>query len=117
MNIFKDNLFLWFLLFLAVVAPSFFYGAVQLVAIIVFAFVVLLIIGGVVIRWKLYKIQKSRDAARQAFSQSYTAESSASAADAEGDVKVYRNEPAGDKRVASDVGDYVEFEEVEKEDK
>ncbi|MFR9652056.1 MAG: hypothetical protein SNG35_08560 [Rikenellaceae bacterium] len=110
MNIFKDNLFLWFLLFLAVVAPSFFFGAVHLVALIIFAFVLLLIIGGIVIRWKLYSIQKSARAAQQAFYQQ--AEETA-----EGDVKVYKTEASNSKKVADNVGDYVEFEEVEQTNK
>ncbi len=108
MKFFTDNLFLWVLLFLAVVAPSFLFGAIQLVVVIVVAFVILLIIGGVVVRWKLYNLKKR---AGEGYFQS--ADSTTNSSDP--DVKIYQTRSAGDKKVASDVGDYVDFEEVDKE--
>ena len=96
MKLFTDNLFLWILLFLAIEAPSFLFGAIQLVVAIVVAFVLLLVIGGVVMRWKLYKLNKN---AGNSYYQNGDAKDSS-----DPDIKIYQNQTSKDKKVASDVG-------------
>lgn len=95
----KDNPILCLVAFLLVVSPSFLFGAVQVIAVVILVILVLFIIGMIALRWKVGKLQKQSQQ-NQGFNPQ--AEDPTS--------KIYSN-PSG-KKVADDVGDYVEFEEI-----
>ncbi len=95
----KENPILSIIIFLLIVSPSFLFGAVQVIAVIVFVLILLGIIALASLRWKVRKIQKEAQGA-------YGAEQRAEASD------MNTHGSATKKRVADDVGDYVEFEEI-----
>ncbi len=121
-GIIKDNLFWWILIFLAVVSPSFLFGAFQLVFAVILAVVVIVAIGLLVLRWKVSKIQKSGGGAQYTYrgggfgsgaAGGSGAGSASGSASANGtpDVKIFVKPT--EKRVSEEVGDYVEFEEMD----
>ncbi len=115
----KDNPIIFLLIFIAIVAPSFFVGALQVIFYIVAGIVLLLLIIGLVFRAKIRKIQ--RDMGQQAggngqsfggfysFGQQHRQRGNKTDQD---DVKIYKQKGVGEKKVSKDVGDYVDFEEV-----
>ncbi|MFR9620056.1 MAG: DUF4834 family protein [Rikenellaceae bacterium] len=117
-NIIKGNLFWWIILFLAVVAPSFLFGAFQLVFAILAAFVVVILVGLIWVQWKVRQIQKRGGGAQQQYYRRYTGgerggsstSDSASGSGSQPDVKIFMG--SNDKKISNDVGDYVDFEEV-----
>ncbi len=104
----KSNPLLWIIIFLAIVAPSFLFGAVQVVLFIILGFIVLLFILSLLFR---VRIQAMRSHVESEMRDSANAKSK----DEEGDVRVYVTTSQHDKRVKKSVGDYVDFEEVKKE--
>lgn len=106
---------------LALVAPSLFRG---LAAFVLYAFigvVLLFVLLALLLRWRLYRLQRDAEERFRGFGAG--AGDPFGAADPfarrgraarEGDVKVHRTADVPGKRVASDVGDYVEFEETGK---
>ncbi len=103
-SVIKENLFLWFILFLLIVSPSFLFGAVGIILLIILALVVFGVVSLLLFRRKLRKM------AQQGGAQgSYTS----SGAQRSGDPEVKIFHPKSEKRVSADVGDYVDFEEVE----
>ncbi|MFR9661937.1 MAG: hypothetical protein SNF60_07760 [Rikenellaceae bacterium] len=99
----KRNMLLCIIIFLAVVSPSFLFGAMK--------FIVLFILGGIAIIYILslvlgLRVQSlERDMRRGG---GYRAK-----ADDEGKVNIFKaNSAAKEKKVSKDVGDYVDFEEI-----
>lgn len=99
-NFIKENPILCLVAFLLVVSPSFLFGAVQIIAVIVMAIIILAVVGLLSLKWRVSKLQKQ---ARQSYEQrGYGAE----------EQKVNMGQSSHNKKVADDVGDYVEFEEI-----
>ncbi len=124
LNWIKDNPIFFLLIFLAIAAPSLFVGAMRVIFYIVLGVVLLLVILGIIFRVKIARIQRDmqdqmggqRGGQRtQSWGGFYTKGGQQQGEQKER-VKIYQNQGAGEKKVSSDVGDYVEFEEV-KEDK
>lgn len=70
------------------------------------------------LRWRIYKMQRQMNEQfqNQTHSQGYNNRQwQGSATQNEGEVKVYRTSETPEKRISSDVGDYVEFEETKNE--
>lgn len=111
LNFIKENLFLFFILFLLVVAPSFLFGAAKILAYIGLALFVLAVIGSLVIKWKVRKFVREGGFAQQQYQQQQQRTSNSD----DPKVKVYAS--STEKKVAPDVGDYVEFEEVDDDNK
>ncbi len=124
-RIIKDNLFLWFLLFIAVVSPSLLFGAFQLVLVVVAAFAVILIVGVVWLRWKVRKLQKEGGGAQYTYtnrgqganqqSRRGQGANQQSHRGQEPDVEIFVQQT--EKKVSEKVGDYVDFEELPDEEK
>ena len=107
-DIIKSNPVLWIIIFLAIVAPSVLFGAVQVVLFLILGFIVLLFILSLLFRVRIRAMRshmetEMRDAANPSAQQQE-----------EGDVKIYTTTSQHEKRVKKDVGDYVDFEEVDK---
>ncbi len=120
-NWIKDNPIFFFIIFLAIAAPSLFLGAVKVVFYIVLAVILFLVILGIIFRAKITRLQNEmRDSmsgnpmgGAQGSSRGFYNSSSSSSTTEQGDVKIFKQRGVGEKRVSGDVGDYVEFEEVD----
>ena len=106
------------LVMLAVFMPSFFGVLAVVVGVIILLVLALPIIGIIKLRRMSKKMEEQ--ARQQGYSgqgfggQAYGQQSQREARNAkEGDVKVYTTSQTPEKRVNDDVGDYVDFEEVE----
>ncbi len=121
-DIIKSNPLLWFIIFLAVVAPSFLFGAVKVVIYIILGIILLFIILSALFSFKI-KTMRSRmedqmrggaDANQQSpFGQNQRF-SGRGGNSQEGDVKIFTSAEKQEKKVNKDVGDYVDFEEIKK---
>ncbi|MFI3333138.1 MAG: DUF4834 family protein [Rikenellaceae bacterium] len=122
-NWIKDNPIFFFLLFLAIAAPTLFMGAMRVIFYIIIGVVVLMLILGLIFRVKIRKIQNDmynnmsgggRQAQGGSYSGSYqrTTRTTHTKSD-EGDVKIFKQQGVGEKKISGDVGDYVEFEEID----
>ncbi len=111
-NFIKDNLFLWFILFLMIVAPSFLFGAVQFVAYIIFAIIILGVVATLILKWRVRQITKEQRANYSNFREQTRANTTSHAAsqDDDPDVRIYTT--GTKKKVSTKVGDYVDFEEI-----
>ncbi|MFI3248235.1 MAG: DUF4834 family protein [Rikenellaceae bacterium] len=105
----KENPILCLIAFLLVVSPSFLFGAVQIIAVIILAIIIFAVIGLLSLKWKINKLQKT--AQNNASNQSQRQQQFNRSNDP--DVNVYST--GQEKKVADDVGDYVEFEEIKEE--
>ncbi len=133
----KQNPLLCLMLFILVVSPSLFVGVFQVIAVVVAIILVLVIVGVLMLRWKISRLQKEaqrggaagatggspfeaffrQQAAQQAAQQagrSQRSQHSQRSQRGENDVEVVVSQ--SNKKVSSDVGEYVDFEEV-KDDK
>ncbi|MCM1151342.1 MAG: DUF4834 family protein [Alistipes sp.] len=108
----RNPLTVLFLFVLALVAPSLFKG---IAAFILYAFMgvlLLVVLLALLFRWRIYRLQ--RDMEKQ-FGRGFRQDASAGSRAGrrrEGDVEVRRTAGTPEKRVSSDVGDYVDFEET-----
>ena len=105
----KSNPIIWVLLFLAVVAPSFLVGALQVVLYIILGIIILLFVLSLIFNVKI-KSMRSRmeEQMRGGAGEQYSSQKR----DREGDVKIYTTTSTSEKKVKKDVGDYVDFEEI-----
>ncbi len=99
----KENLFLFIIIFLLIVAPSFLLGAVQIIVYIILGLFILAIIGTLAIKWRVRKFQKEYNSQYQYNDFSEYADPT---------IKVNVTRPAEEKKVSPEVGDYVDFEEI-----
>lgn len=123
----KRNPFLCLFIFLLIVSPSFLYG-VGVVALVILAIIAF---AGLMLWWKIRTFQKQARAAQQqwnANAQGSYGQSQGSYGQSQGepqrepksrtrkrhsgDVDIKIVDPTKGKRVADDVGDYVDFEEI-----
>ncbi len=125
-NWIKDNPIFFLLLFLAIAAPSLFFGALQVVFYIIIGIIILLFILSLIFRSRIARLQKQMEdqmgghGANQAGGR-YTWGGFSSGSQGarrqeeteQGDVKIFKQKGVGDKKVSKDVGDYVDFEEVD----
>ena len=118
----RNPLFVLCVIVLALVAPALLRGVAAFIVYVFFGFVLLVGLLALLLRWRIWRVQ--RDMEKQ-FGRGFRAVGSAFAAGdpfalsqrrgREGDVQVRKTSGAPEKRVASDVGDYVDFEETKEE--
>ncbi len=109
----KNNLFWSIIIFLAIVSPSFLFGAFQFIFIAVGVLLLIAIVG----MWLLgLKVKKMQREATQDPRYSYTQQQQRSSErrGQDPDVKIFVQ--PNEKRVSNDVGDYVDFEELPDEE-
>ena len=108
-----------FIVVLALIAPALLRGIALFVLWLVFGLLVLVVAGALFFRWRIRAVQREME--RQ-FGEGFDPRpgsgfgsrfAGGAAGGREGEVKVHRTPGAPDKRVSSDVGDYVDFEETE----
>ena len=108
-----------FIVVLALLAPALLRGIALFVLWLVFGLLVLVVAGALFFRWRIRAVQREME--RQ-FGEGFGPRpgsgfgsrfAGGAAGGREGEVKVHRTPGAPDKRVSSDVGDYVDFEETE----
>ncbi len=121
-NWIKDNPLFFLLIFLAVAAPSFFFGAMRVIFYIIFGIVILLLILGLIFRAKIRELQKQAEqqmggGARGFYSSHGSGSRQGGSRQEEGDVNIFSQGAGSEKKVSKDVGDYVDFEEVKEEKK
>ncbi len=122
-NFIKDNPILFLLIFIAIASPSLFFGALQVIFYIVAGIVILLMILSLIFKAKIRRLQRDMEeqmgggagesqGSNQAYGSFFGGQSRARS-QSDDDVKIYQQSGAGEKKVSEDVGDYVDFEEVE----
>ncbi len=126
----RNPLTVLLILVLAVGAPALLKGIATVILYILLGFVFLIVILALLFRWRIYSVRRqmeeqfgaraenagqrtAADSDRRFGGFGHRSESTASQG-REGEVKVHRTSGVPDKRVASDVGDYVDFEETKK---
>lgn len=114
----RNPLTVLLILALAVGAPALLRGIALFI--LYFMLGIVLLVFGVFVwfRWRIRRVQRQMEeqfgagnAGPEGFGSPFAGRRSRSAG-REGDVKVYKTADAPEKRVSSDVGDYVEFEET-----
>lgn len=105
----KDNLLLWIIIFLLIVSPQFLFGVIGVFAYIILAILLLIIVGVLVLRWRIRRIIRNQAGTTQnSWSRESRGDNSQKAS-----AKVFQTDSeATKKRVSPDVGDYVDFEEI-----
>ncbi len=111
----KSNPILWLIIFLAVVAPSFLFGAMKVVFYIIAGLILFFIILGLIFRVKIKSMQSRMEEQMRGggAGASQTHYSTRNTSDAD-DVRIFTTTQTHEKRVRKDVGDYVDFEEIKK---
>ncbi|MDE5622758.1 MAG: DUF4834 domain-containing protein [Alistipes sp.] len=108
-----------FIVVLALIPSALLRGIALFVLWLVFGLLVLVVAGALFFRWRIRAVQREME--RQ-FGEGFGPRpgsgfgsrfAGGAAGGREGEVKVHRTPGAPDKRVSSDVGDYVDFEETE----
>lgn len=107
----RNPLFVLGVVVLALVAPTLLKG---IAAFVLYMFLGLFLLVAVVVllfRWRIYRVQ--RDMERE-FGRGFgdASPGGRQGRGREGDVRVYKTPATPEKRVARDVGDYVDFEET-----
>lgn len=97
---------------LAVAAPAVLKGIAVFILYFILGLIVLALVLALLFRWRIYKL-------RQGMQDPFGPQAGFGAAAGgsgrqrwEGDVKIYKTQDAPEKRISSQVGDYVEFEET-----
>ncbi len=98
---------------LALAAPALLRGIALFMLWFFFGLLLLAVAGLLLFRWRIRSVRKEME---QQFGEGFgTSHEEARARSREGEVQVHRTAGAPDKRVSSDVGDYVDFEETKNE--
>lgn len=115
----RNSLLCLVVLMLALLAPS----ALKGIAAFVLYFIVGILLFGLIIlltiRWRFRRLQREmqeqfgRSGNRQTRNGGYTRQQHTTSSSKEGEVKVYVTNETPEKRIADNVGDYVEFEETQ----
>lgn len=116
------------ILLLAVAAPSVLVGVAGFILYLLLALFVLGLILVLALRWRLARLRREMeregaDSARRTRTYTYTWRSGGSgrrttaSTEEAGDVRIYKTDRTPEKRVSQEVGEYVDFEEVKKEDR
>lgn len=115
----RNPLFVLLVIVLALVAPALLRGVAAFILYLFFGFILLVGALALLLRWRIWRVQ--RDMEKQ-FGRGFRAGGPAGEPFArrqrrrhEGDVQVHKTAGTPEKRVSSDVGDYVEFEETKEE--
>lgn len=98
---------------LALAAPALLKGIALFVLWFIVGLVVLAAVALMVFRWRIRTVRRQME---EQFGQGFAGEGASPFTrrrqSREGEVKVYKTSGTPDKRISSDVGDYVEFEET-----
>lgn len=111
----RNPLTVLILVVLALAAPTFMRGVAAFILYAIMSVVILVIVLLLLFRWRIYRLRRQME---QEFDSDFGNTASGTSfwgrqrTPREGEVKVYTTSETPEKRVSSDVGDYVEFEET-----
>lgn len=115
----RNPLLCLLILMLALLAPSVLKGLAAFVLYFVIGILLFGLIILLTIRWRFRRLQREMQeqfghmgGGFQGHTEGYTQQQRARQTTNEGEVKVYVTSETPEKRIANDVGDYVEFEET-----
>ena len=104
---------------LAITAPSLLRGLATVILYLILGFVLFIVVILLMMRWRLHKVQQQ---VRRQFDeqqrrtgdpfQGFSSFGRRPETPNEGEVKIRQTQHSNEKRIADDVGDYVEFEET-----
>lgn len=108
----RNPLFTLLVLVLAVGAPALLKG----IALFILYFMLTILLLGIALvfwlRWRVRRVQRDMEARMREGGFDTSFDSGAHTPGREGDIRIRRTAETPEKRVSSDVGDYVEFEET-----
>lgn len=113
----RNPLLVLIILILAIGAPALLKGIAMFVLYFFLGLVVLAVCLVLAFRWRIYKLQKQMGdnyRPENGF-ESFFGGQTRPTEDREGDVKVHKTNTTPEKKISSEVGDYVDFEEEKKE--
>ena len=97
------------ILLLALGAPSVLRGIAAFVLYFFLGLLLVALLGGLLFRWRLMRLQRRVE---ESFRDGAGPGAGSRTASPEGEVTVYKTRETPEKRIADDVGDYVDFEET-----
>lgn len=100
---------------LAIAAPAVLKGIAVFILYFILGIFLLIVVVMFLFRWKMIKLRKQMEEQMKnqgGFYNSYSRPQEEEPIE-EGEIKVYKQRGAGEKRVNKEVGDYVEFEDVD----
>jgi len=113
----RNPLFVLLVVVLAVAAPALLRGIAAFVLYLLLGFFLLFGVLALLLRWRLYRVQRDMESrlGRDSRQEGFGGNPYARRPRREGDVKVRKTSRTPEKRVANNVGDYVDFEETKEE--
>lgn len=102
----RNPLFVLCVVVLALAAPALLKGIAAFILYMLLGIVLLVGALALLFRWRLYRVRRDME---EQFGRTSSARTRR---DREGDVRVYKTPATPEKRISSDVGDYVDFEET-----
>ena len=103
------------ILLLAIFAPSVAGGIAMFILYFILGILLLGVILLLSLRWRIYRAHRQME--EQFGPRGAGAESTRPGSPQEGEIHIYKMQGSGEKRVRKDVGDYVEFEEIETDER
>lgn len=107
---------------LAITAPTFLREVATLILYILLGFIILIVILMLMLRWRIYKVQQQvrEQFGKQQAQGAYNPfgrqqHNNQQQKPQEGEVKVHTTTATPEKKIADNVGDYVDFEETKNE--
>jgi len=108
----RNPLLCLFILFLALLSPQLLAGALKAVLYTVLFFVLLALAAAVALGYRLHRLRRDVEDQMRGGNPFSGNAGTAGSGQREGEVSVHRTQPQ-EKKINSDVGDYVDFEEVD----
>lgn len=106
------------ILILAFTAPTVLRGLATLILYIILGFMILIVVLMLMLRWRIYKVQQQvreqfgQQQAHNGFNPFGGQRQNTRQQPTEGEVKVHTTTAKPEKKIADNVGDYVDFEET-----
>lgn len=103
---------------LAITAPTFLRDLATLILYILLGFIILIVVLMLMLRWRIYKVQQQvreqfgKQQAEGTYNPFGQQQQRPKSPQQEGEVKVHTTTAAPEKKIADNVGDYVDFEET-----
>lgn len=111
----RNPIFCLIVFILALGAPSLLAGIASLILYVVVAFIVLMFVLSIVLRWRIGKLADGFGRQQQNGGSQYGSQYGRQQS-REGDVRIHINNEPAEKRINEDVGDYVDFVEEKNND-
>lgn len=104
----KRNPLIFILIFLAIVAPQFVVGTLRFFLYAILGVILLIVIAGVLLRFRIERFKRNMQDGMGGYS-----DANSNAQGEREDIRIVVDPAKKEKKVSKNVGDYVDFEEVE----